>query len=280
MSAHSNNSSSSTRRLTLDDLRARKADGKKFPVLTSYDATTARWQTQAGIDVLLVGDSLGMCVLGFDSTMPVTMEQMLAACQAVRRGAPHAYVIGDMPFGSYHDRLHEAVRNGLTFLAQGGCDCVKLECDGRMADVVAAMDRANVPVVAHIGLLPQRVSYTGTYKAAGRTEAAVEKLVDDAKSLVAAGAVMLLLEAVPAEATRRVVEAVDVPVVGCGAGPACDGFVVVTHDLLGLTTGKVPKFVPKLADLGSAMLDAFSQYRQQIEAGKYPGPEHLYPMKK
>ena len=202
------------------------------------------------------------------------------ASQAVRRGAPAAYVIGDMPFGSYHNRVPDAVKNGVAFLAQGGCDCVKLECDARMADVVAAMDRANVPVMAHLGLLPQRVLYTGSYKAKGRTAAAAARLVEDAKKLVEAGAVMLLLEAVPAETTQQVVAAVDVPVIGCGAGPACDGFVVVTHDLLGLTAGKVPKFVPQLANLGEQMLAAFKTYRDQIETARYPAPEHLYPMKK
>lgn len=280
MSAQSQPGSSTGRRTTLDDLRARRAEGQKFAVLTSYDATTAHHQLAGGVDVLLVGDSIGPCVFGYESTVPVTMEQMLSAAAAVRRGAPSAYVIGDMPFGSYHNRVHDAVKNGLSFIAAGGCDCVKLECDGRMVDVVAAMDRANVPVMAHLGLLPQRVTYTGSYKATGRTETAVAAMVDDAKALVAAGAVMLLLEAVPAETTRQVVEAVDVPVIGCGAGPACAGFVVVTPDLLGLTPGRVPRFVPRLADLGRQMTDAFASYRHQIEKGEYPAPEHLYPMKK
>ncbi|MDD4888777.1 MAG: 3-methyl-2-oxobutanoate hydroxymethyltransferase [Phycisphaerae bacterium] len=281
MSAQSQlGSSSSARRVSLDDLRARKADRRRFAVLTSYDATTARWQSQGGVDVLLVGDSLGPCMLGYESTVPVTMEQMLLACGAVRRGAPAAYLIGDMPFGSYHNRLHDAVKNGLSFIAEGGCDCVKLECDARMADVVAAMDRANVPVMAHLGLLPQRVTYTGNYKATGRTEESASRMIADAKALVQAGAVMLLLEAVPADTTQRIVEAVNVPVIGCGAGPACDGFVVVTPDMLGLTPGKVPKFVPKIANLGEAMRDAFANYREQIETGQYPAPEHLYPMKK
>ncbi|MCG3178167.1 MAG: 3-methyl-2-oxobutanoate hydroxymethyltransferase [Phycisphaerae bacterium] len=267
-------------RVTLTDLRARKSAGEKFPVLTSYDATTARWQVEAGVDVLLVGDSIGMCVFGHESTVRVKLSEMLSACGAVRRGAPSAYVIGDMPFGSYHNRLNEAVDHALAFVADGGCDCVKLECDGRMADVVAAMDRANVPTMAHLGLLPQRITYTGSYKATGRTAEDAERLVADAIKLVDAGAVMLLLEAVPAETTQRVTDAVGVPVVGCGAGPSCDGFVVVTNDLLGLTPGRTPRFVPKLADLGPQMRDAFAKYRQDIAAGAYPAPEHLYPMRK
>lgn len=268
------------RRVTLTDIRARKAEGRRFAMLTAYDATTAGWLVRAGVDMLLVGDSVGMTVLGYESTVHVTMEEMLIACKAVRRGAPSAYVIGDMPFGSYHNRVNEAVDHALAFVAEGHCDCVKLECDARMTDVVAAMDRANVPTMAHLGLLPQRVTYTGSYKATGRTKADGDRMVDDAKALVDAGAVLLLLEAVPAETTARVVEAVDVPVIGCGAGPACDGFVVVTPDLLGMTSGKVPRFVPQLANFGEQMLAAFQTYREQIEKGEYPAPEHLYPMKK
>ncbi len=280
MNAHASQDAAAPKRVTLDNLRDRVRRGRKFAVLTSYDATTAAWQVEAGVDVLLVGDSMGMCVLGYPSTVQVKLAEMLSACAAVRRGAPSAYLIGDMPFGSYHNHVPDAVDNGLAFIVQGGCDCVKLECDGRMADVVAAMDRANVPVMAHLGLLPQRVTYSGSYRAQGRTDADAARLVEDARRLVDAGAVMLLLEAVPAETTDRVVEAAGVPVIGCGAGPACAGFVVVTPDLLGLTRGKLPRFVPKLADLGPRMRDAFVKYREHIEQGAYPAPEHLYPMKK
>ncbi len=270
----------SRRRVTLSDLRARKSAGKKFAMLTAYDAMTAARLVEAGVDAILVGDSIGMTVLGYESTVQVTMEEMLVACKAVRRGAPSACVVGDMPFGSYHNRVNEAVDHALAFVAEGGCDCVKLECDGRMTDVVTAMDRANVPTMAHLGLLPQRVTYTGSYRATGRTAEDCARMVGDARALVDAGAVMLLLEAVPAETTQNICDAVDVPVIGCGAGRACDGFVVVTPDLLGLTMGKLPRFVPKLANLGEQMRAAFRTYREQIEQGRYPADEHLYPMKK
>ena len=257
---------------------AAKRDRRKMAMLTCYDCPTARMQAEAGVDAILVGDSYGQVVLGFDSTQPVTMDQMITITAAVRRGAPKVFLIGDMPFLSYQVCPEEAVRNAGRFLAEGGADCVKLECDLRLVDTVAAIARAGIPVMTHLGFRPQSVQQLGGYRIQGKTGEAADALVVQAKAMVEAGASAILLEMVPPEPARLVTEAVPVPVIGCGAGPHVDGHVVVVHDMLGYTTGKVPRFVPQYTSVRQPMVQAFKQFVADVAGGEYPKPEHCYSM--
>ncbi|MCK6455923.1 MAG: 3-methyl-2-oxobutanoate hydroxymethyltransferase [Phycisphaerae bacterium] len=265
-------------KVTLTTLRSRKRAHKKFSVLTCYDYPCAVIEEQAGVDVILVGDSVAQVLLGHHSTLPATMDLMITLTTAVRRGAPNVFLIGDMPYLSYQVNPDDAIRNAGRFMAEAGCDAVKVEGDGRMAGTVAAMARATIPVVAHLGLRPQAVHQAGGYRAQGRDAASARQLIEDARELEAAGACMLLLEAVPPEPAKIVAESVSVPVIGCGAGPYCDGHVVVLHDMLGLSSGPLPKFVKRYADLRGVISTAVAQYVADIESGAYPGPGHCYQM--
>ena len=257
-------------RITLRTLRDRAARGERFAVLTCYDATTARWLWRAGVGTLLVGDTAAEVILGHDSTLPVSVELLLELTAAVRRGAPDAFVLGDMPFGSYQCGDDAAVANAARFMTDGGADAVKLEVEAADAPLVERMSRAGIPVVAHIGARPQRVRAEGGYRRVGGTEAEADRLVADARALVEAGASMLLLEAVSADATRRVREtaraeaAQELPVIGCGAGDVCDGDVVVLHDLLGLTDWQ-PPFARPIDEIGPRIRDAAAAWRERVE---------------
>lgn len=265
--------------VTLETLRAMKRGGRKFAMLTAYDFPTAVAAQAAGIHSLLVGDSLGSVVLGQPNTRAVTLDLMIPLAEAVRRAAPLVFLVGDVPYESMRDvaDLRIAARR---FATEAGCDAIKLETERRHADWVAALASAGHCVIAHLGLRPQSVLSPDGYRAQARDEAGIADLLQDARVMVDAGARLLLLEAVPSEAAAAVIAAVDVPVIGCGAGPACDGHVVVTHDMLGLGAARPPRFVPVLANLRESIEGAMREYAAAIKSGAYPGPQHVYPLRK
>ncbi len=263
-------------RKTLAEIRSMKAEGKKISMLTAYDSSMARLLSSCGVDVLLVGDSLGMVMLGYDSTVPVTMEEMLHHVKAVRRGAPDSFILGDMPFGANHTGKRDAVKNGIRFLKEGGCDAVKLEGGLEMCGVVKALVTAGVPVMAHIGLTPQTASQLGGYKLQGKGLDDARRLLAEAKGLEEAGAFGLLLECIPDGLARVISESIAIPTVGIGAGVHCDGQVLVTHDLLGMFDKFTPKFVKKYADLSPIIKSSIQQYNTEVKNGAYPGPDHSF----
>ncbi|MDP9405869.1 MAG: 3-methyl-2-oxobutanoate hydroxymethyltransferase [Actinomycetota bacterium] len=262
--------------LSIHDLRSFKQRGERFAMLTAYDYLTAQVLDDAGVPVLLVGDSLGMVVLGYDSTVPVTVDEMLHHTRAVRRGARRAVVVGDMPFMSYQRCPEEGMANAGRFLKEGGATAVKLEGAGPVVELTARLTEAGIPVMGHLGLTPQRVHQVGGFKVQGRAAEAADRIVDDAVSLAQSGAFAIVLEAVPAELGRRVTAAVDVPTIGIGAGPHTDGQVLVVSDLLGLTGGRLPRFVKPYADLRSVITDAAKAFSAEVASGDYPGLEHSY----
>ncbi len=247
-----------------------------FACLTCYDATTARWLERAGIPVLLVGDTAAEMILGEPGTIHAPLDFMLTLTAAVKRGAPDTFVMGDMPFGSYQCDDAEAVRNAMRFLTEGRADAVKLEVDIEWVGLVAKLTKAGVPVVAHLGSRPQCAKQEGGYRSAGRTQAALEVIVDTAIEMEAAGARMILLEAVPNEVSAAVVKATSIPVIGCGAGTACHGQIVVTQDLLGLTDWQ-PAFARPIAQLGESLMQAAGTWREKVSTGDLG--EHPYGMK-
>jgi 3-methyl-2-oxobutanoate hydroxymethyltransferase len=247
-------------------------------MLTAYDYPTALAMDQIGIVSILVGDSLGMVVLGYETTLPVTMEDMLHHCRAVARGAHYALLIGDMPFMSYQASVADAVRNAGRFLQEAGMDAVKLEGGRERVDVVRAIVGAGIPVLGHLGLTPQSVHQLGGFRAQGRTLPAARRLLEDALQLQDAGCFGLVLESVPARLATLVSQRLEIPTIGIGAGAGCDGQVLVSHDLLGLFERFTPKFVRRYANLHAEMARAFSEYIQDVEKGDFPGPEHTIDM--
>ncbi len=260
--------------VTVADLAAWKARGERFVMLTAYDALTARVLDEAGIPLLLVGDSLGMVVLGHDSTLPVSMTESLVFTAAVARGARNAMVVGDLPFGSYQASTAEALRNAAGML-KVGAHAVKLEGGVRSVKAVRKMVRAGIPVMGHLGLTPQSVNAFGGYRVQGRGEQG-DVLLGDALALQEAGCFAIVLEAIPEELAARVTEALAVPTIGIGAGPACDGQVLVVSDLVGLTGDPTPRFVKRYADLRSTIAEAARRFAKEVAEGHYPGPEHVY----
>jgi 3-methyl-2-oxobutanoate hydroxymethyltransferase len=267
-------------RISLDDLRRRKTERRKFAMLTAYDYPTAAAAQAAGVHSLLIGDSMGCVVLGHENTRSVPLELMITLGEAVRRGAPKVYLVGDVPYESMLGGDEGVLRAAERFCEQAGCDAVKFEADRTHDRLVAKLTQAHIQTIAHLGLRPQTVTSRDGYRAQARDEGSIKVLVDDARRMVAAGAVMLLLEAVPNEAAQAVVDAVQVPVIGCGAGPACDAHVVVTHDMLGIGAIRAPRFVPVLANISETMQQAMHRWVVAIEDETYPGQEHIYRMKK
>lgn len=263
------------KRITLRDLRRWAGEEQPFAMLTCYDATTARWLWRAGVKVLLVGDTASQMMLGYDSTLPIKMPFMLEITAAVRRGAPNALVMADMPFGSYMASQDDALRHAGQFLADGHADLVKMEVDETFGPLVERMTHSGVPVVAHIGSRPQTVRSTGGFRSTGRSKRVADLLVHTAEMMIQAGAVAILIEAVPDEVAARVVKQAiqpdtgrPVPVIGCGAGPSCHGHVIVTHDLLGLSDWQ-PPFAPPLANVGQTLEATARGWRESVEAGEY-----------
>ncbi len=266
-------------RITLETLRGMKAAGRKIAMLTAYDYPTAALAQAAGVHGLLIGDSLSTVILGHESTRSAPFELMVILAEAVRRGAPNVFFIGDMPYevvAAGEDRMLAAA---LRYRDEAGCDAVKIEVQPEQEHLVRRLAQAGVPTIAHLGLLPQQVMTPDGYRAQARDWVGIDHLVEVARRMVSAGAAMLLLEAVPAEAGQAVCEATDVVVIGCGAGPACDGHILVTQDMLGLGPERTPRFVPKLASLKETMLGAMRRYVDDIVARAYPGPEHTYGMR-
>jgi 3-methyl-2-oxobutanoate hydroxymethyltransferase len=262
--------------VTIRDIRAFKERGQRFAMLTAYDAPSARLLDEAGIPLILVGDTLGMVVLGYDSTLPVTMEQMLHHTAAVRRGARNAFVIGDMPFMSYQGSIEDGIRNAGRFLKEAGANAIKLEGGGRVLDLVARLTDAGIPVMGHLGLTPQSVNQLGGYRVQGRSDEQAHRIVQEAKDLEAAGAFAVVLEAVPSPLAGEVTRNLEVPTIGIGAGPDCDGQVLVWHDFLGITDGPSPRFVKRYAELAGEITVAARRFAREVAAGAYPGPEHGY----
>ena len=265
-------------KVTTLTLRGKKARGEIITMLTAYDYATALAIDRAGIDSILVGDSLGMVVLGYETTLPVTMDDMIHHCKAVARGAQYALLIGDMPFMSYQASIEEAVRNAGRFLQGGGMDGVKLEGGQERLPAIEAIIGAGIPVQGHLGLTPQSVHQLGGFRAQGKTAPAARRLVEDAMILQEAGCFSLVLETIPARLARLVSERLEIPTIGIGAGAGCDGQVLVTHDLLGLFDRFTPRFVKKYADLHNEMAQAFTAYRTDVEAGVFPAEGHSLDM--
>ena len=265
------------RRKTVADFIALKAAGEKIAMLTAYDAAMAGLLAGCGVDCLLVGDSLGNVVLGYDSTVPVTMDEMIHHAAAVRRGAPGAFVIGDMPFGSYQSSPRDAIINGCRFLKEAGCDAVKLEGGLEVCATVAAMVAAGIPVMGHIGLTPQTASQLGGYKVQGKDLESAGKMVDEARGLQQAGAFGLVMECIPDQLARIITETLAIPTIGIGAGVHCDGQVLVTHDLLGMFEKFIPSFVKTYTSLAPLIKENVTCYVEEVRKGSFPDAAHSFP---
>lgn len=265
-------------RVTTTSLRQMKVKGERIAMITAYDYPTARLLDQAGAEILLVGDSLGNVVLGYESTLAVTVEDVLHHTKAVVRGAGRAMTVADMPFMSYQVSVSEALRNAGRFIQEGGAQAVKLEGGSTVLDRVEAITGAGIPVMGHLGLTPQSVHQLGGYRVQGKTSDAAQKIIDDARKLEEAGAFALVLECVPLELAAAVTQNLSIPTIGIGAGAGCDGQVLVVHDMAGLSFGRLPKFVKVYADLGAALVQAAEQYIHEVKSGEFPSREHSFKM--
>ncbi|QJT10755.1 3-methyl-2-oxobutanoate hydroxymethyltransferase [Oceanidesulfovibrio marinus] len=265
------------KRITAPDIRASKGQ-RKITMLTAYDYPFAKIVDEAGIDMILVGDSLGMAVLGYDDTIPVTMDEMVHHCSAVTRGASHALVVGDMPFLSYEAGPEQALASAGRLFKEGGVRAVKLEGGREVAPQTKALVQAGIPVVGHVGLTPQRVAGIGGFKVQGKTADAARIILEDAKALQEAGCFAIILEAVPAAMGRYITEALEIPTIGIGGGAHCDGQVLVIHDVLGLFERFTPKFVKKYANMAADVREAVTQYKNEVESGVFPDAEHSFSM--
>jgi 3-methyl-2-oxobutanoate hydroxymethyltransferase len=271
---------SEKRKHSIHTIQKMKAEGKKVAWLTAYDYPTALFAEAAGMDMLLVGDSLGMCVYGYEGTVPVTMDQCIVHCEAVRRAAPNTFVMGDMPFMSYQVSDEGAVRNAGRFLKEAGVDAVKLEGGVRVIDRIRAILDAGIVVCGHIGLTPQSSGQLGGHKAQGRTIASARLVIEDALAIEEAGAQLLLLEAVPPEVAGFITERLSIPVLGIGAGPECDGQLLIVSDLIGQFQAFTPKFVKQYCNVAELVTEAMRQYVEDVKAGTFPTDEHCYHMLK
>ncbi len=261
---------------TVLDVQRFKDEGRRFAMLTAYDFLSAQVLDDAGIPILLVGDSLGMVVLGYPTTLPVTLDEMIHHAKAVARGSRQALLVGDMPFMSYHASIEQAITSAGRFLQEAGMHAVKLEGGGRIVEIAQRLTSLGIPVMGHLGLTPQFVHQMGGFKVQGKTDVQAARILADAKELEQAGAFSIVLEGVPNSVADRVTRALHIPTIGIGAGPGTDGQVLVLHDMLGLTTGKAPKFVKRYANLAEEIGKAAQQFAKEVGAGSFPGPEHSY----
>jgi 3-methyl-2-oxobutanoate hydroxymethyltransferase len=270
------------RKVTVPELLQRKSlsagcpEKKKITCLTAYDYPTARLVDEAGVDVVLVGDSLGMVVLGYESTLPVTLDEALHHTKAVRRGVQHALLVGDMPYGTYHGDIHEAVRNAMRFVKEAGAEAVKIEGGERRLELIARLTEAEIPVMGHVGLTPQSVNAMGGYRVQGKTPGAAEQLLRDARSVEAAGAFAIVLEGIPREVAAEITRTARIPTIGIGAGPDCDGQILVLHDMLGLTFQDPPKFARRYANVGDSISQAVREYCADVQNGSFPSDAESY----
>lgn len=264
------------KKITPVDVQAMKKQGKRITMLTAYDYPMALLEDRAGIDIILVGDSLAMTVLGYENTLPVTMDEMIHHTKAVVRGAKYPLIIGDMPFMSYNSSEREAILNAGRFMKEAGADAVKLEGGASVKETVKAIVRGGIPVMGHIGLTPQTISMLGGFKVQGKDAQAAQKIIDDALALQDAGAFSVLLEAVPAPIAKMVTERLTVPTIGIGAGVHCDGQVLVVHDMLGLFDRFTPKFAKKYVNLSEVILKALDAYKEEVIKGEFPTDQHSF----
>lgn len=264
------------RPVTVPRIVKMKRDGHRITMVTAYDATFARLFDEAGIDILLVGDSLGMVVQGHDSTLPVTVDEVIYHCRAVARGARRAHVVGDMPFLSWQLSPEDALRNAGRFLAEGGAQAVKLEGGVDAAPTIERIVHAGIPVMGHVGLTPQSVHAMGGFRVQGKTQEAARRVLRDAKAVAKAGAYALVLEGIPTDLAARITAAVNIPTIGIGAGPHCDGQVLVCYDMLGLTPDLRPRFVKRYAELFEEGVAAARRYRDEVRSGAFPTDEHSF----
>ena len=264
-------------KLTSVDIRARKS-GPKLTMLSLYDYPFARLAEQAGIDIILVGDSLGMVVHGFDSTVPVRLDDVIYHTRAVRRGAPRTHIVADLPFLTYHIDTPRTIENAGRLMQEGGADSVKLEGGREIADRVAAILRAGIPVMGHIGLTPQSAGALGGFRVQGRDAASARQILDDARAIADAGAFATVVEVIPAELGAMITEQIEIPTIGIGAGPECDGQVLVAHDMLGLQERIIGRFAKVYAEAGNLIEQAFVEYVSEVQAGAFPADEHSYRM--
>ena len=266
-------------RTTIADLAAAKRQGRKIVAVSCYDYTTARLVSQTDVQMLLVGDSAAQVVLGFDTTLPATMDFMVTITAAVRRGAPNVCLVADMPFLSYHLGVNEAVRNAGRFVTEAGAQMIKIEAGEPQLDVIKAVSDAGMAVMAHIGIRPQTIGRLGRFKAEATTAEMALELVEVAEQMVRAGAVSLLIEGAAAEVAEIITKRTEVPVIGCGSGPGCDGQILIVHDILGLTQDPGPKFAKSYGNLAEATVEAFGRYAKEIQQGRFPDKDHSYHMK-
>src|SRR5712692_8538444 len=270
-------------KITVPELLQRKtsvaaspAHSKKIVCLTAYDYPTARLLDEAGVDVILVGDSVAMVALGYDSTLPVTLDEMIHHARAVRRGTKHALLVADMPFGSYHSDTAEPLRNAVRLVKEAGVEAVKVEGGERRLELIARLTEAEIPVMGHIGLTPQSVNALGGYRVQGKTTDSAEQLLRDARAVEAAGAFAIVLEAVPRELAAQITRELRIPTIGIGAGPDCDGQILVVHDLLGLTFNQTPKFARQYANVGEIISKAVHKYCKDVREGGFPSDAESY----
>jgi 3-methyl-2-oxobutanoate hydroxymethyltransferase len=270
-------------KVTVPELLQRKtrvagspSNPQKITCLTAYDYPTARLLDEAGVDVILVGDSLGMVVLGYESTLPVTIEEMLHHARAVRRGVHRALVVADMPYGSYHTDMAESLHNAMRFVKEAGAEAVKVEGGERRLELISRLTEAEIPVMGHVGLTPQSVNALGGYRVQGKTPDAADQLIRDARAVEAAGAFAVVLEAVPRELAAQITRELRIPTIGIGAGPDCDGQILVLHDLLGLTFGQTPKFARQYANVGAVISNAVREYCDDVRKGGFPSDAESY----
>lgn len=266
-------------KVTIQNLHNKIELGQKITMLTGYDYPMGLLEEKAGIDIILCGDSMAMTVLGHESTLNVDMETMLTHAKAVRKGAPTAFLVGDMPYMSYQISKEEAIRNAGRYMAEAGCDAVKLEGGANMAKTVEALVNATIPVMGHLGLTPQSIAQLGGFKSQGRDCSGALKIIEDAKILEEAGISLLLLEAVPPEVAEIITERANIPVIGIGAGPYVHGQLLIVHDALGFFDAFTPKFVKKYLDLNAVILDALGRYKEDVEKGQFPEEEQCYKLK-
>jgi 3-methyl-2-oxobutanoate hydroxymethyltransferase len=265
-------------KVTIPYLKSKKENNKKITMLTAYDYPFAMLVDRAGVDMILVGDSLGMVVLGYESTVPVTMDDMIHHCKAVQRGNHFAFLVGDMPFMSYNVCIKEAIVNAGRFIKEAGCDAVKLEGGLEMAETVRAIINAGIPVVGHIGLTPQTATMLGGFKVQGKDVESAQRLLDSARALDEAGACSLVMECIPDKLAAKITQSVRMPTIGIGAGSGCDGQVLVSNDVLGLFEKFQPKFVKQYVNLLPLIEDAVKAFIMEVEAGVFPAAEHSFPM--
>ncbi|GED30815.1 3-methyl-2-oxobutanoate hydroxymethyltransferase [Brevibacillus centrosporus] len=265
-----------TKQITTSDIRKKKEAGIPITMMTAYDFPSAKLVEEAGVDMILVGDSLGMVVLGYDSTIPVTMEDMVHHTKAVTRAAKRTFVVADLPFLSYHGTVEEGVKNAGRLMQEGLAKAVKMEGGQELAPLVTRCVQAGIPVVGHIGLTPQSVHQLGGYKVQGRDLEQAQRLLEDALALQAAGIFAIVLECVPEEVTGMIAKKLDIPVIGIGAGVTCDGQVLVFHDVVGYASSITPKFVKRYADIGETIREAVAGYAQDVEKRSFPAPEHVF----